>query len=121
MNTPDIIDLSSDEETEALCVKDIKPHLLSVIGCETTNEKNDVPQGSCGIKQEKLYSEELLHTSSAHNDCSLPFRQFWRSGEYETGKDLGPSSLSIQSLYFTYMQLFLIFLVIIFISCFLLL
>ncbi|KAH7686239.1 ATPase domain of HSP90 chaperone/DNA topoisomerase II/histidine kinase protein [Dioscorea alata] len=98
MNTPDIIDLSSDEETEALCVKDIKPHLLSVIGRETTSEKNDVPQGSCGIKQEKLISEELLHTSSAHNDCSLPFpRQFWRSGEYETGKDLGPSSLNSQN------------------------
>ncbi|KAJ0971504.1 hypothetical protein J5N97_019463 [Dioscorea zingiberensis] len=95
MNIPDIIDLSSDEETEALGVRDTKPHSLSVIGCEASDGKNNVPQGPYGIKQEKLYTDVLPCTSAPHNTSSLPFpRQFWRSGEYDSGKDLGQPSLN---------------------------
>lgn len=118
MSFPDFIDISSDEETEAKEAKDVKPMLLShVIDDNTYNEAAQsqpnleeyyVKQSLrgqinhtivSGISYDSYLADrgrsfaDGLYPVPTSNDAHVPLcRQFWKSGEYETGRSLAQVS-----------------------------
>lgn len=114
MNPPDIIDLSSDDETEDINGKDGKIILLSdnfrERSCETAvvqlscreisikqeiEERRSSNSGSCATDQGSSSSIENFLPSSSF--CSpVPLcRQFWSSGDYDIGQSTLPTCQSI--------------------------
>lgn len=118
MSFPYFIDISSDEETEATEVKDVKPTLLShciqSLNYEVAESQLDLDEyyvkqsiqaeASHNITNGVTYdsyraelgsnpTDGLCTASSSHN--SPLCRQFWKSGEYETGRTPAPVHQSI--------------------------
>lgn len=95
MGTPEVIDLSSDEETDLarVTVKQEKVFVKHEFEEKIhTNLVNGVQQSICMTDQASLYANRFSR-GSASSGSSIPIcRQFWKSGDYEVRQALRPSS-----------------------------